>query len=180
MPSPLFTERLELRPIPSNVVIALVQGAPRAEIERLIGAELPWTWPTRALAEQIFEASLDAIKADPETRLWGDRLLITREAPRRVVGSIVFHGRPDADGLCEVGFGIEDESQGKGYGREALGAALRWALEQPECRVVRATTTAWHKPSIRLLEGVGMTFVEKRAEPDGGEMRTYEIRADGR
>jgi RimJ/RimL family protein N-acetyltransferase len=160
----LLTPRLELRPITLPVAIAVLEGKRRSDIEAMIGAELPWAWPSRALVEQVWSASLDAIRADPETRLWGDRLMITREAPARVVGSIVFHGRPGHDGTCEIGYGVEEASQGKGYATEALTAALDWALAQPECKVVQATTMPWHKASARVLEKVGM----KRQPPREG------------
>lgn len=173
---PILTPRLELRPITLPLVIALMDGRRRSEIEKLVGAEMPWTWPSRALVEQVFEASLEAVRADPDTRLWGDRLMVTREASPKVVGSVVFHGRPDADGACEIGYGVEDASQGKGYASEALAACIAWALAQPECRVVRARTTAWHKASTRLLEKVGMKLVsEEPIEGTKDMMRLYEI-----
>lgn len=170
----LLTPRLELRPITLPIVIAFLEEG-RREIEAMIGAEMPWTWPSRALVEQVFEVSLDAIRAEPEKRLWGDRLIITRSEKPQVIGSVVFHGRPDDDGACEVGYGIEDTSQGKGYATEALSACTAWALAQPECRVVRARTSAWHKGSIRLLEKVGMKLVGEEGEGDG-QMRVYELR----
>ncbi len=173
-PDPIVTPRLELRPLSLPVVVALIEGRPRSEIERLIGGELPWTWPSRALVDQAFPASLDAIRADPATRLWGDRLVFTREEKPRVIGSVLFHGRPGDDGVCEVAYGVEDASQGQGYGTEALSACLAWALAQPECRVVRATTTDWHKASKRLLERVGMRAVAERREGDA-TMLVFEL-----
>ncbi|MBX3229173.1 MAG: GNAT family N-acetyltransferase [Labilithrix sp.] len=171
----LTTARLELRPFSLAVVRALLEGRPRPELEALVGAELPWTWPSRALVEQAFSASLDAIVAAPDTRLWGDRLMVTREAPARVVGSVVFHGRPGPDGVAEVAFGVEDASQGKGYAREALAECIAWALAQPECSSVRATTTDWHRASKRLLEHVGMKQVGEHVE-GGARMLVYEAR----
>ncbi len=168
----LFTARLELRPITLPIAIAVLEGKRRTEIEALVGAEMPWAWPGRALVEQAFRASLDAVRADPELRLWGDRFMITREEPRRVVGSIVFHGRPDATGRCEIAYGIDEASQNKGYGTEALKATLEWALAQPECSVIEARTTQWHKASARVLEKIGM----KPVQPAKGEMVVYEIR----
>src|SRR5262245_32138356 len=118
----IITPRLELRPLAIRTVVALLESRPRTEIEAMVGAELPWTWPSRALVDQFFATSIESIRADPSTRLWGDRLMTTREAPPRVIGSVLFHGRPDADGLCEVAYGVEDASQGKGYATEALSA----------------------------------------------------------
>lgn len=160
----LITSRLELRPLSLQVVTALLDSRPRSEIEKIVGAELPWTWPSRALVDQAFPASLEAVKADPEKRLWGDRLMVTREGPPRVVGSIIFHGRPADDGVAEVSFGVEDTSQGRGYATEALTACVDWALAQPECKVVRATTTDWHKASKKLLERIGMKVAGERQD----------------
>lgn len=180
MPEPvaILTPRLELRPLTLALVSALLESQPRSAIETIVGAEMPWTWPSRALVDQAFPTSLEAIHADPTTRLWGDRLMITREPPARVIGSVIFHGRPDAQGVCEVAYAVEDASQGQGYGTEALSASVKWALEQPECRVVRATTTSWHKASKRLLEKIGMHLVETRHEGDS-EMLVYEISRGG-
>lgn len=178
--SSLFTPRLELRSVTLPIAVAALEGRRREEIERLIGAELPWTWPSRALVEQVFRASVDAVKADPETRLWGDRFIVTRDATPKVVGSVIFHGRPGADGVCEIAYGVEESSQGQGYGTEALSACIAWALAQPECRTIRAETSAWHKPSLRVLEKVGMRLVGEHDEPSMGKMLIYEIqRRDG-
>jgi RimJ/RimL family protein N-acetyltransferase len=172
----LFTERLELRPVTLPLVTMVLEAGRREDIQTMLGAELPWTWPSRTLVEQVFSASLDAIKADPDTRLWGDRLMITREGPPRVIGSVIFHGRPGPDGICEVAYGVEESSQGKGYGTEALSACIAWALAEPECRVVRATTTDWYRASIRILEKVGMRLAAR--QPRAGDMLVYEITRD--
>jgi ribosomal-protein-alanine N-acetyltransferase len=177
--STLVTARLELRPVTLAIAVAILEGRRREEIEAVVHAEMPWAWPGRALLEQVFNASLDAIRADPETRLWGDRLMVTREGPPRVVGSIVFHGRPGADGTCEVSYGVEEASQNRGYATEALTACLAWALAQPECKVIEATTMAWHKGSARVLEKVGMKRAGTRRRDGSGEMLVYEIRREG-
>jgi ribosomal-protein-alanine N-acetyltransferase len=173
--SALVTARLELRPVTLPIAVAVLEGRRRKEIEAVVQAEMPWTWPGRALVEQVFRASLDDIRADPETRLWGDRLMVTREGPPRVVGSIIFHGRPDADGRCEISYGVEETNQNRGYATEALTACLAWALAQPECRVIEATTMEWHKASARVLEKVGMKRAGKRRHETNGEMLVYEI-----
>jgi RimJ/RimL family protein N-acetyltransferase len=172
----LTTSRLELRPITPAQVIAILEGRRRQEIEALVGAEMPWTWPSQTLVEQVFHASLDDVRADPKARLWGDRFIVLREGPPRIIGSVVFHGRPGADGVGSIGYGIEETSQGKGYGTEALGAAVTWALAQPECRSIRAETSAWHKPSVRVLEKVGLRVVGEYEEPERGKILVFEIR----
>jgi RimJ/RimL family protein N-acetyltransferase len=172
----LHTERLELVPITVSIVEAVMHGR-RDEAERRIGASLPAAWPGRALVERAFCASLDAIRADPARRLWGDRVMIARFGPRRVIGSIVFHGAPGDDGVVEIAYGVEQESQLQGYATEAARASVAWALAQPGVNAIRATTPSWHVPSRRVLEKTGFCRVGAR-ESDTiiGELYDYERR----
>jgi RimJ/RimL family protein N-acetyltransferase len=177
----LFTPRLELTSITLALVEAVLKGD-RAEAERAAGARLPGAWPNKALIERAFTVSLERIRADPAARLWGDRLMLslvdpaTPQADRRVVGSVIFHGQPDDDGLVEVGYGVEEEQQGKGYATEAVGAAVTWALAQPRVRAVQATTLPFHIPSIRVLEKIGMRRVGERDHETLGELLVFEVR----
>lgn len=171
----LLTPRLELRSITFEQAVAILEGRRRQEIEALVGAEMPWQWPTRVLVEQVFRASLSDIVDDPDARLWGDRFIVTREGPPKVVGSVIFHGRPGVDGVGEIGYGIEETSQGQGIATEALGACIKWALAQPECRLIRAETSAWHKPSMRVLEKIGLRVVGEH-DVDDTKMLVYEIK----
>lgn len=150
----LVTERLELQPITLSIVEAVMLDR-REDARKLIDAEMPERWPGRALIERAFSASLDRIRAQPEHRLWGDRMMITRGPVRRVVGSVVFHGFPQ-DGIAEVGYGVDESMQNNGFAAEATHAAVEWALQCEGVRAVRATTFPWHRASIRVLEKVGL------------------------
>jgi RimJ/RimL family protein N-acetyltransferase len=170
----LWTERLELVPISVPLVEAVLAGD-RARAEAVLGIPLPGAWPNRALVERAFYASVEAIRAAPEVRLWGDRVALTRQGARRVVGSIVFHGAPDDEGAVEIAYGIEEESQGQGYATEATRASVVWALEQPGVRVVRAATPPWHLASQKVLERCGLVRTGERESPLG-ELYEYELR----
>jgi RimJ/RimL family protein N-acetyltransferase len=172
----ILTERLLLVPITVEMVEAVFAGD-RARAEALAGARLPDAWPGRALVERAFSADPDAIRSDPERRLWGDRLMIARDEPR-IVGSVIFHGRPEAagGGLAEVGYGVERESQGRGFATEATGACIDWALAHPECVAVQAVTYPWHKASLRVIEKVGMRQVGTREHDLFGELLVFERR----
>jgi len=172
----LLTDRLELCPMTLAIVEAVMTGE-RVAAERLIGATLPEAWPGRALIERAFSASLEAIRADPERRLWGDRVMIARNGPRRVIGSVVFHGAPGEDGVVEVAYGVEQESQQQGYATEATRASVLWALAHAGVEMVRATTPSWHVPSRRVLEKCGFALVGTREEQSMvGELYEFERR----
>ncbi|NUO54895.1 MAG: GNAT family N-acetyltransferase [Polyangiaceae bacterium] len=170
----IVTARLELVPITVAVVEAVLEGD-RARAERILGARMPSAWPNRALIERAFYASVTAIRENPEGRLWGDRVLITRDETRRVVGSVIFHGAPDTEGSVEVAYGVEEESQRQGYATEATRASVDWALEQREVIVVRAATPPWHIASQKVLERCGLAKVGDRDSPLG-ELWEYERR----
>lgn len=146
----------------------------RDDVEAIVGAALPEAWPGRALVERAFTASLERIRTDPAVRLWGDRVMISREGPRRVIGSVVFHGAPDEGGAVEVAYGVEQESQQQGFATEATSASVLWALEQPGVRVVRATTPTWHVASRRVLEKCGFRLVGSREGDLIGELLEFE------
>ncbi len=174
----LVTPRLVLEPITLALVEATFRGD-RAAIEALIRARVPEAWPGRALIERAFSASLDDIRRDPEARLWGDRLMITMEPERVVVGSVIFHGRPD-DGMAEIGYGVEDQWQRDGYASEATRACVSWALEQPGIAGVTATTPPWHVASIRVLEKSGLVRVGPEDHDTLGEVVRFSVRKSPR
>lgn len=149
----------------------------KEDAERLVAARMPPRWPNNELVERAFTASLEAIRAQPEVRLWGDRVLVVRSpGDARVVGSVVFHGRPE-DGVAEIAYGVEEASQGRGYATEAVAACLRWALAEPGVGAVQAATFAWHVPSLRVIGKVGMTKVGTRDHETMGEMVVFEKRS---
>ena len=173
----LFTPRLILEPMTLELVEAVFRGD-RGALEAIAGAKIPAAWPGRVLVERAFSASLEAIRADPDTRLWGDRLMINRDGSERlVIGSIIFPGRPGESGVAEVGYGVEESWQGKGVATEGTRAAVEWALAQPGVRVVTATTPPWHTASIRVLEKSGLVRVCVEDHETLGEVLRFERRA---
>ncbi|MDB4931070.1 MAG: uncharacterized protein JWM10_3554 [Myxococcaceae bacterium] len=171
------TARLELVPITLSLVEAVM--ADRCEdVEAIAGARFPGKWPGRALIERAFSASVERIRADPTLRLWGDRLMIATGAggERIIVGSVVFHGAPDDDGVVEIAYGVEPSSQGLGYGVEATCAMVEWALEQPGVRAVTASTFPWHTSSVKIIRHAGMVHCGWREHDLLGDLEVFERR----
>ncbi|MDP9148955.1 MAG: GNAT family N-acetyltransferase [Myxococcota bacterium] len=171
----LRTPRLELVPLTLAMVEAVLHGH-REDAEAAVGAKMPERWPNRELVERAFTVSLDAIQARPLECLWGGRVLIGRgrDAERRVLGSVVFHGEPGDDGVVEVAYGVEEASQGQGYATEAVDACVGWALLQRGVRAVQAATFPWHRPSLRVIAKLGMVKVGTREHETLGELLVFE------
>lgn len=174
----LTTPRLSLEPITLAIVEAAF-AADRASLERLVQARVSDEWPGRALVERAFSASLEHIRAEPELRLWGDRLMIAREgdedAERLVVGSVIFHGRPQG-GVVEIGYGVEERWQRRGFASEATLACVEWALAQPDVTCITATTPPWHTASVRVLERSGLLRIGLEEHESLGEVLRFERR----
>jgi len=171
----IVTSRLSLEPITLEIVEAVFRDD-RAELEAITRARVPSVWPGRGLVEQAFSASLEAIRADPTNRLWGNRLMVMRAPHRRVVGSIVFHGAPNSAGVVEIGYGVEERWQRAGIASEAARAMVAWALAQPGVQCVAATTPPWHSASIRVLEKAGCVRMGLEEHEALGEVVRYEAR----
>jgi RimJ/RimL family protein N-acetyltransferase len=170
----LVTARCRLVPITLPMVEAVLLHD-RARAEALVGARFPDAWPNDDLVARAFPASLEAIRADPEVRLWGDSMVLTREGPPRVLGSVVFHGLP-GDGVAEVGYGVEEESRSQGLATEATLPCVAWALAQPGIVAVQATTFPWHTASLGVIRKLGMTQVGLREHDTLGELLVFERR----
>jgi [ribosomal protein S5]-alanine N-acetyltransferase len=183
----LLTERLRLIPITLPMgegVIRRDRAAAEAALDvalreqghhYAVRAVLPESWPNEELVARAFPFSLDAIRADPDTRLWGDSLILPREGPPRVVGSVVFKGRP-GDGIAEVAYGVEDGSRRQGLASEATRACVEWALEQANIAAVQATTFPWHEASLGVIRKVGMVQCGTRDHDIFGELLVFERR----
>jgi len=170
----LTTPRLELVPITIDAIEAVIAGD-RAGAERAVGAVFPEAWPNEDLVARAFPVSIEAIRADPGTRLWGDTLVLLRDGPPRVVGSVVFHGKP-SNGVAEVGYGVEEGSRSQGLASEATLACVEWALTQDGIVAVRATTFPWHAASLGVIRRLGMTAIDSREHPVLGELLVFERR----
>jgi [ribosomal protein S5]-alanine N-acetyltransferase len=169
----LETDRLRLLPITLESIEAVLDQD-RARAEAIVGARFPVGWPNAALLDVGFPYSRAAIRAAPETRLWGDSLVILRDEPV-VVGSVVFHGYP-ADGVAEVGYGIEERNRGNGIATEATRACVEWALAQVGITAVQATTFPWHVASLGVIRHLGMQQVGTREHDTLGELLVFERR----
>jgi RimJ/RimL family protein N-acetyltransferase len=169
----LETARLRLVPMSLDAVEAVLEQD-RDRAERAIGARFPDAWPNDDLVARAFPTSLAAIRAAPDVRLWGDSLVLAKTEPR-VLGSVVFKGRPD-DGIAEVGYGIEEQSRGMGLATEATLACVEWALAQPGIVAVRATTFPWHAASLGVIRGLGMLPCGSRDHDVLGELLVFERR----
>lgn len=99
---------------------------------------------------------LDNLKEDPELLGWG-AWFVTLADNNQVIGDIGFKGKPDKQGIVEVGFGIIPETHNKGIATESVRAIIEWALSSIIVKKIVAECLIDNIPSIKVLEKLGMT-----------------------
>lgn len=90
------------------------------------------------------------------------------------IGGIGFISAPEPDGSAEIGYGLAESAQGRGYATEALDAVAAWASDQG-LGVLVALTAADNLASQRVLERTGFVRGEL-VEVDDGPMIRWERR----
>jgi RimJ/RimL family protein N-acetyltransferase len=135
-----------------------------------IGATVP-AWVADEL-ENFLKYRLGQLRLDPTIRVWLGRAMVLTEADgsRRVVGSIGFHGPPDALGRLEVGYSVDPPYRRRGYASESVKALFDWAHRERGINRFVASISPDNEPSLRLAAGYGFQRVgEQIDEIDGLE-----------
>jgi aminoglycoside 6'-N-acetyltransferase len=99
----------------------------------------------------------------------------------RLVGDVGLSASLDEPGVIEIGYTIDPAFQGRGYGTEAVGALVDYAIGTLGAEVIRAYASARNLPSIRVAEKAGLRLVERFQRVHDGEVLwgvRYELRRE--
>jgi RimJ/RimL family protein N-acetyltransferase len=97
---------------------------------------------------------LSALRDDPKQVLWRIRVIVERSS-KTVVGSINLKGPPDPEGDVEIGWGLNESAQKRGYATEAAAAMIHWLFQQPGVASASATISDDNYRSQRLAATLG-------------------------
>lgn len=142
------TERLTLRPL--SVAAAQALPGDRISAAMHIGARLANDWPQPDLLDVLPMQRTSSSTGEP----YGVWVIIAR-ASRMVIGDVGFLGRPDADGMIEIGYSVTPGYRGRGIATEAVRALASWSLNQPSVVTILAHCEPENGPSIAVLRRVG-------------------------
>lgn len=90
------------------------------------------------------------------------------------VGACGYKGPPDAEGMVEIAYGVDDLYRGRGYAKEAATALVDFALAAG-AGVVRAHTRPENGPSTRVLTACGFKPVGEVVDPEDGRVWRWEL-----
>ena len=124
-----------------------IYPAVREQMEAFITAE------AEAELKKAYTEMLEGCLRHPDQWEWYAMWMIELRDGTHI-GDLCFKGL-GTNGIAEIGYGILEEYQGQGYATEAVGAAVDWALQQPDVARVEAETEPGNRASQRVLEKCG-------------------------
>jgi RimJ/RimL family protein N-acetyltransferase len=127
----------------------------KAALEKKLGLELTGRELNSEMKE-IFKKPYQKALKDKKNYLWYTNWQIILKEENRIIGGITFKGPVNFEGEVEVGYGIEQKYQNKGYMTETLKIIIKWSFKHGEIKRVIAETNKDNIASQRVLEKVGM------------------------
>ncbi len=85
-------------------------------------------------------------------------------ADSTAIGTIGFHGPPDARQQVTIGYGLVPHSWGNGYATEAVHALIEFCRARPDVRSLAADTDHDNRASQRVLMKSGFRLVRRDRE----------------
>ncbi|MFD2574655.1 GNAT family N-acetyltransferase [Spirosoma soli] len=168
--SPITTERLSLLP-PDLLTYGMLFLGPSD-----LGFHLDISVPDvlSEFGNEPFHYVYARIGKDPSEGPWWLYLFIHREQ-RALVGIGGYKGKPDEQGVVEIGYEIYEPYRNQGLATEAAQGLIRWAFEHPEVTLVKAHTLAEENASVKVLRHCGMTFTDAFEDPDDGALWQWQL-----
>ena len=98
--------------------------------------------------QEMFDGCLDY----PENYIWYTLWFMElKDSKNEIVGTLSFKGIDDK-GIVEIGYGINEGYENKGYMTEAVTAMAKWASLQPNVNIIESEAEESNIASIRVLE----------------------------
>ena len=169
------TPRLELHHLCVDDLLSLFESPEDASIYE----GKSYTNPHRILMDESgpLRWRVPQVKSDSAVNKWFVRWMVERET-REIVGSTSFHGPPDEQGMMEIGLGVHDQFQRRGYATEALIGMWSWVINQPAVELLRYTVDPNNEASVAVIKKFGFEHVGQQIDLEDGPEDIYEMSAN--
>ena len=130
----IITERMKIYPISIEKMKEIV------EVEK------------NEILKKAYKEMLEGCLNYPGNYLWYTLWFMElKDSENEIIGTLSFKGIDDK-GIVEIGYGINEGYENKGYMTEAVRAIVKWASEQPNVNQIEAEAEKDNIESIRVLE----------------------------
>lgn len=110
---------------------------------------------SEALILNVHEHLLSYISSDPESIFFATVWIVADSTLNRITGHIHFKGKPDEEGMIEIGYRTYEEFKGSGYTSEAAKLMVDWAFTDNRVKMINAFTKNENIASQKILKKCG-------------------------
>ncbi len=156
----IVTDRLIIIPMTYSMVCTVLSGN-NEEYEKL-GVNFNGKWPLQDTFDILHFIKDKMNKNDYIDGF--DVWMVVKKEDMTVIGDAGFKGEPNENGEIEIGFGLIEEEQQKGYGYEVASSLIEWASQKNIIKAIKADCLIDNIASIKLLKKCGMREIERDNE----------------
>ncbi len=164
------TENLQLIACQPEHYEALLRD--KQELGALLNITVPDSWPV--FPESVSPRLYEFIRKNLSQIEWGFYLFIHRQ-DRVLIGEGGFKGKPDEEGMVELGYALIPEYRRRGLATQAARGLARYAFSHPEVRIVQAHTLLDGTESIRVLEKLDMKLIGTFNDSEDGDVLRWRV-----
>jgi [ribosomal protein S5]-alanine N-acetyltransferase len=165
------TKRLNLIPLQSPHFQAIIKEDYEL-LGKLLDVQTPKIWSEMPDAAAILPYFQAMIGQEPHVFT---SYAVVHRADRQLIGTGGFKGKPNSEGMVEIGYEISKAYQGQGIATEAAHGLIHLAFSQPKILVVQAHTLAHENASVSVLKKVGMHYAGIFDDPEDGAIWRWQI-----
>lgn len=133
-----------------------IYAASKDEMEKFIESQI------NDVLKAAYTEMLNGCLENPEQWEWHAIWMIELKDGTHI-GELCFKGL-NSNGIVEIGYGILEKYQGKGYATEAVKAISNWAFQEPKVFSIEAETDDKNIASKKVLEKCGFVYTGKNGK----------------
>ena len=119
---------------------------------------------------------LPRVRQNPEYAKYLLRVAVLKDNPI-IIASAGFHDAPDSNGMIEIGFGVDEKYQGRGFGQELLHGMWSWVVNNPQVKTLRYTVSPDNLISQHIIKKQGFKHKGQQIDEEDGPEDIYELSA---
>jgi RimJ/RimL family protein N-acetyltransferase len=117
---------------------------------------------------------LPRVRQNPEYAKFLLRVAVLKNNPI-IIASAGFHDAPDSGGMIEIGFGVDKNYQGNGYGQEILHGMWSWVVNDPLVKILRYTVSPNNLISQHIIKKLGFKHKGQQMDEVDESEDIYEL-----
>jgi [ribosomal protein S5]-alanine N-acetyltransferase len=144
------SERLKLVAASAELVGKFLGN--KTSFEKILNASCPDSWPVE---KDVYPDLELVLKFDTSLSGWLTWIVI-HKLDKTIIGDAGYKGKPDNDGMVEIGYSIIPEYRNRGLATEAVQLVIDYAFQFPEIKTITAQTENNNIYSNNILRKFGM------------------------